>query len=143
MRRKPVTRDEIRYNGQSLTTAPVDAIRADVWGTGHPIMALWAPLLRTLGEPMLDSFVMAPEPCRQCGRRFWRDHCSNGMFCSDRCASLARRAKYATAQGAARATARSGRSCEWCGEPIEAARSTMRYCSVRCRVAAHRALAAK
>jgi hypothetical protein len=50
----------------------------------------------------------------------------------------ARLAKYAATDGAARAAARSGRSCERCGEPIEAERSTRRFCSVRCRVAAHR-----
>jgi endogenous inhibitor of DNA gyrase (YacG/DUF329 family) len=99
--------------------------------------------LRELGESELGSFVMAPKPCRQCGKDFWRDHRSNGVYCSDDCASLgaslARKAKYAAAQGAARAAARSGRSCERCGEPIEAERSTQRFCSVRCQVAAHRA----
>jgi hypothetical protein len=51
----------------------------------------------------------------------------------------ARLAKYAATDGAARAAARSGRSCEGCGEPLKAARATKRFCSVRCRVAAHRA----
>jgi hypothetical protein len=32
-----------------------------------------------------------------------------------------------------------GRKCEACGKAIKAQRSTMRFCSVRCRVAAHRA----
>jgi hypothetical protein len=147
MRRKPVSRDEVRIfsdhrwypSTPSITTAPIDAVRATEYSWGHPILRLWDPLLRELGEPTLGTFVMAPEPCRQCGRKFWRDHRSPGLYCSDHCAALARRAKYATAQGAARATARSGRRCERCGEPIKAARSTMRYCSVRCRVAAHRA----
>jgi endogenous inhibitor of DNA gyrase (YacG/DUF329 family) len=58
-------------------------------------------------------------------------------LCGTRCA------KYATTQGAARAAARSGRRCERCGEPIEAERSAKRFCSVRCRVAAFRALAAE
>ncbi len=30
-------------------------------------------------------------------------------------------------------------SCEWCGERFEAQRSTARFCSPRCRMAAHRA----
>jgi len=54
----------------------------------------------------------------------------------------ARRAKYAATDGAARAAARGGRCCEWCGEPMEAARSTKRFCSSAHRIAAHRALAA-
>lgn len=30
-------------------------------------------------------------------------------------------------------------SCEQCGEPINPARSTMRFCSAKCRMRAHRA----
>jgi hypothetical protein len=30
-------------------------------------------------------------------------------------------------------------ACGYCGEPIKATRSTRRFCSLRCRVAAHRA----
>jgi hypothetical protein len=38
-----------------------------------------------------------------------------------------------------RATERAGRSCLFCGGPIDARRSTRHYCSTRCRVAAHAA----
>jgi hypothetical protein len=31
-----------------------------------------------------------------------------------------------------------GRRCQWCGQPF-AGRADARYCSARCRVAAHRA----
>ena len=39
----------------------------------------------------------------------------------------------------ARAAARANRKCATCGKPIKAQRSTKEFCSVRCRVAAHRA----
>ncbi len=139
MRRKPVSRDEVHFNGRTITTAPVDAVRGTEYRWGNPIMRLWAPLLRELVGSQLGSFVVGPD-CRQCGWRFWRHDRSSGVFCSDHCAALARRAKYAATQGAARAAARVGRKCEneTCGKPLKAARSTMRYCSVRCRVAAFR-----
>jgi hypothetical protein len=38
-----------------------------------------------------------------------------------------------------RAAARAGRICPVCGERIDAARSTRKFCSTRCRVAAHEA----
>src|SRR5262249_21483229 len=37
----------------------------------------------------------------------------------------------------ARAAARANRKCEVCGQRLKAQRSTMRFCSARCRVAAH------
>jgi endogenous inhibitor of DNA gyrase (YacG/DUF329 family) len=171
MRRKPVRRDEVRFNGRTITTAPVDAVGAYEWG--HPagvILRLWAPMLRELNHaqrkewesyaearkkfagsgtgapepitlPGSYELTMAPAPCRQCGRRFWRNHRSaNGAFCSDHCAAFARRGKYAATRSKERAAARSSRRCEneACGRPIEAERSTKRFCSVRCRVAAFR-----
>jgi hypothetical protein len=42
-------------------------------------------------------------------------------------------------RAAARAEARANRKCATCGQPIKAQRSTMKFCSVRCRVAAYRA----
>jgi endogenous inhibitor of DNA gyrase (YacG/DUF329 family) len=145
MRRKPVSRDEVRFNGSTITTAPMDAVGPYSWRNPTEIFEpLWEPLVDALGTWMPPRFeLVEAEPCRQCGRKFWRNCRSNGFYCSDRCAAIARRAKYATTQGAARAAARSGRRCERCGEPIEAERSTKRFCSVRCRVAAFRALAAE
>lgn len=66
----------------------------------------------------------------------------SSSFCSDACLTKWRKRKRAEQrkeEAATRAEARSGRVCEQCGEPIEAARSTKRYCSIKCRVAAHRA----
>jgi hypothetical protein len=66
--------------------------------------------------------------------------------CSDRCAGLARKAarsRYSAAQSRTtsevRAAARAGRTCLDCGAPLKAQRSTMLYCSPRCRMAGHRA----
>jgi hypothetical protein len=41
-------------------------------------------------------------------------------------------------RGQRRAAARAGRVCPVCGGQVEARRSTARYCSDKCRVAAHR-----
>ena len=141
MRRKPVRRDEVRFNGRSITTAPADVVGPYSWRNPTEIFKpLWELLVDALGAPMPPRYELREaEPCRQCGRKYWRNYRSGGVYCSDRCAALARRAKYATTQGAARAAARAGRKCEGCGEPLRAARSTKRFCSVRCRVAAFRA----
>jgi hypothetical protein len=47
-----------------------------------------------------------------------------------------------TARARSRAQARANRQCEHCGKPIEAARSTKRFCSDLCRVRAYRTAAA-
>jgi hypothetical protein len=47
-------------------------------------------------------------------------------------------AAFLKARSKARAAARAGRHCETCGKAIKAQRSTMRFCSIKCRVAAHR-----
>lgn len=49
MRRKPVTRDEIRFNGSRITTLPIDTVREGEYHP-EPIKALWAPLLRSLNR---------------------------------------------------------------------------------------------
>ena len=51
--------------------------------------------------------------------------------CSARCSARARRADRAAQREV---------TCEWCGDPFLQTRSDARFCSGRCRVAAHRAL---
>jgi hypothetical protein len=86
--------------------------------------------------------------CRRCGRRFYRvattKHALGSIYCSDRCQRLAnaparkmRQAVYVEMRSLKREKARN-RKCAHCGEPIEAQRLTMRFCSTKCRVAAHR-----
>ena len=48
-------------------------------------------------------------------------------------------AGYVKGKSEARAAARANRKCAQCGEPITAQLSTKRFCSVKCRVARHRA----
>jgi hypothetical protein len=48
-------------------------------------------------------------------------------------------ARATARRSAARAAARAGRTCPVCGGAVNARRSTARYCSTRCRVAASRA----
>ena len=172
MRHKPVSRDEVRFNGRDITTLPTDSVRAGKYGL-EAIPRLWAPLLRSLkraqaaqnkrwaeqGIPVgKPNPPRAPEPhwhavvyrCQQCRRKFYRAPHASGRWCSDVCATKAEKQRRAVgiaavvkARSKERAEARAGRKCETCGEPIKAKRSTMRYCSVRCRVAAHRTALAK
>jgi hypothetical protein len=129
---------------------------------------LWAPLLRLLDQkerelwkswvPLgLASADSPPKPitaprwqraarcwCRRCGRAFYRERgpdCGEYIYCSDKCVAAVRSiaaAPVVKARSARRAAARANRKCKTCGKPIKAQRSTMRFCSVRCRVAAHR-----
>ena len=80
--------------------------------------------------------------CHHCGRRFYFHYRYRSKWCSDLCARKARAPRMAAvvkARSAARAKARAGRKCKVCGKPIKAQRATRQYCSVRCRVTAHRA----
>jgi hypothetical protein len=146
MRNRPVDRDEVRFNGRAITTAPLDAVAGPYdWAVPTKRLApsfapLWEPLTAMLGVPMPGSWELREAgPCHQCGRRYWQNYRSRGFFCSDHCANLARRARYAVTHGARRAMARAGRVCAWCGKPIRAARSTKRHCCSAHRVAAYRA----
>jgi endogenous inhibitor of DNA gyrase (YacG/DUF329 family) len=165
MRTKPVRRDEVRYSYPGFTAFPIDSMRKhDKWRYLVPVAKLWRPLLRQLDEeekklwehyaqigmpisrertPVRAPDLIYPETkfaCRQCGRRFYRLQ-AMGVYCSDKCVAEARRAAMAPvvkARSKARAAARANRKCKTCGKPIKAKRSTMRFCSVRCRVADHR-----
>ena len=132
-----------------------------------PITKLWAPLLRELDQENKETWeswppelqgdppkpLSVPRPyrklfCRHCLRCFYsadKGSRQNGgmmLYCSDKCVAVARSATMASIikeRSKARAKARAGRKCEGCGKAIKAQRSTMRFCSVRCRVADHRA----
>jgi hypothetical protein len=160
MRHKPVTRDEVYFTGR-IITLPVDSVRRDKWGGIEPIPKLWAAVVRSinsaeaklherLGFDGPPSPVAAPSPvvlcrCRKCKRKFYRAANSNPHYCSNVCADAAERARRdkinaarVKARSKIRAAARANRKCKTCGKPIKAKRSTMHFCSVRCRVAAHR-----
>jgi endogenous inhibitor of DNA gyrase (YacG/DUF329 family) len=105
----------------------------------EPLEPLWEPLVEALGVPMPPRWELREAgPCHLCGKTYWQHDHSRGFYCSDHCANLARRARYAIVQGAIRAMARAGRECRRCGKPLKAKRSTKRYCSTKCRIAAHR-----
>jgi hypothetical protein len=101
--------------------------------------------------PAIPSPWNEPCECRVCGQTFFQAHVTwrskrQGSFCSDTCMDKWRRMKRVEQRkqdSARRAEARTNRTCEVCGEPIEAARSTKRFCSTKCRVAAHRAASSK
>jgi hypothetical protein len=117
---------------------------------------LYRPEAPTLPGFFLDENVLEYR-CHECnewtlgiiGRR--RVH-----VCSDRCAEAHRKHVYQDwrfanprdpetvnpTRAKRRAEVRAGRKCEHCGKPIDAERSTKRFCSDICRVRAHRATAA-
>jgi hypothetical protein len=177
MRRKPVSRDEVRLDGSpqytEIVTLPLDSVR-ERGDNLEPIRKLWAPLLRQLSRAKREWWasprgvehpewsqkigwwtgkalepVGYPQPegyrkCRHCRREFYRTKHYSGLYCSDRCQRLAnapRRtrwiARFIKARSEERASNRK-HYCEHCDNPIDAKRSTMRFCSVKCRVAAHR-----
>jgi hypothetical protein len=140
MRTKPVTRDEVRFNGRRITTLPADSVRGKF--AGPAIGRLWAPLLRSLnrqrpkGTPPIElphTGVGGAVSCLHCKRKFFHVRTAS-LYCSDLCARRERLQAIAWK----RAEARAGRKCAHCGDLLDSRRSTMRFCSARCRVAAHR-----
>jgi hypothetical protein len=81
----------------------------------------------------------------QCGAFFvgQRSRQWRRLKCDD-CAKTAeamRRRRALDRRSEKRGEARQGKRCEQCGKPIEAKRSTRRFCSGLCRVRAHRVFA--
>jgi len=177
MRRKPVTRSEIRFNGSFIATLPVDAVREEDRGYIAPIHKLFAPLLRSLNRASKRDYderaqafeaiglaqrgawepISLPDryiyrmprlcACQRCGREFYRVTTS-GHYCSDDCAEASqgeqrasRNAEMVRTRSKERAAARAGRRCANpdCNKRLKAQRSSMKFCSIRCRVAVHRA----
>jgi endogenous inhibitor of DNA gyrase (YacG/DUF329 family) len=169
MRTKPVQREEIRCSWAIETmpanslrkgdNGDLESI-AELWA---PLLrtldqerkALWEDWVQR-GVDRADNPpepIKVPRPyhrsvCRHCGRAFYKaDKGSrrNGgapLYCSDKCVAAVHAlamAPIVKARSKARATIRADRKCATCGKPIKAKRSTMKFCSVKCRVAAHRA----
>jgi hypothetical protein len=167
-RTKPVTRDEIRcgYRIETMPANSMHKNRdgdlepiADLWA---PLLRSLDQERKQDWEGWvkagLDSADRPPEPitvphpyykriCRHCGRAFYkadkgpRQNGGVPLYCSDKCVAAVHSAAMrpiVKARSQARAAARANRKCATCGKPIKAQRSTMRYCSVKCRVSAHR-----
>jgi endogenous inhibitor of DNA gyrase (YacG/DUF329 family) len=167
-RTKPVQRDEVRFRpyfgAPCIETMPASAMRKNSDGTVEPIAALSAPLLRLLDQQgredwrgyVAEGLSLRDDPpapatvglpygrrhCRHCGRSFYyTERATQTLYCSDKCVAAVHReamVPIVEARSKARAVARANRKCAACGKPIKAKRSTMRFCSVNCRVAAHR-----
>jgi hypothetical protein len=152
MRSNPITRDEIRlHHSRGVTTMPANSLRKPRVGISpEPIPKLWRPLLRALNQDRkpgeheltmpLPELSWGRQTCRHCRGEFYRAHNIGGVvaYCSDRCATIVHQAAVSKSRSEQRALERAGRTCKTCGKPITAQRSTMRFCSVKCRVAAHR-----
>jgi hypothetical protein len=121
-----------------VTTLPTDSVRQGEFGR-EAIPSLWAPLLRELKVKEPWPYSRGKAKCQHCGCKFYQVPGSRSHYCSDQCAGAGRNAAFVKARSEARAQARAGRKCEACGKAIKAQRATMRFCSVRCRVASHRA----
>jgi hypothetical protein len=118
----------------------------------HARIERWLPPAPELPEVAARQYI-----CQHCGRGYVGIQPGQGghriCVCSNRCERERRIAQQRqwrekhlpeyrlvnAARTARRAEARSGRVCEYCKAPIEAARSTRRFCSDVCRVRAHRA----
>jgi hypothetical protein len=82
--------------------------------------------------------------CSQCGQQFI-GHASRRLCSQPACRAATRRAAVAKYDAKARTRPRVGakqpdigRDCEVCDKPMDFARRSRRYCSNRCRQAAHR-----
>jgi hypothetical protein len=140
MRRQPVQRHEVRFDRHRgcITTLPANSLRRGEFGR-EPIATLWAPLLRQLKAKSPWPYSLGKRKCQHCSTVFYHVPGRRSRYCSDPCANALRSAAFSKARSEQRAAARANRKCETCGQPIKAKRSTMRFCSMRCRVASHRA----
>jgi hypothetical protein len=81
--------------------------------------------------------------CLHCGNRF--AYCgghSRIRYCSNACIDAGKattRAQWSMYRGNRRSNRRGCLDCKHCGKRLEAKHANKQYCSVRCRVAAHRA----
>lgn len=167
MRKQPVTRDEVRLTERGyIATLPADSVRQDKYGL-KPIPQVWALLVQTLKQAQDENSawkrrtwgsrstppdpIKMPRPkwgtpiveCRHCGRGFYvGQRCFGTSYCSDKCKRAANAVGYVKARSESRAAERKDLCCERCSKKLTAQRSTARFCSVRCRVAAHRQAAA-
>jgi hypothetical protein len=123
----------------------------------HPVARLIRQ--RIWGRPTQWQLQVVPELREVDAREYICDHCGAGylgieltghqrvLVCSNRCQRERQKARQRrwrvdhpsdsqsknAKRMARRAEARSGRVCEHCGGPIEAARTTKRFCSDICR----------
>jgi hypothetical protein len=93
-----------------------------------------APLDGWRGNPHAISF--SRKTCRACEREFLGrgDEWSAPFYCSVGCKAEVQRQRRAEARKPKKPI-----RCAQCNERFTPRRSTARYCSARCRVAAHRA----
>jgi hypothetical protein len=132
--------------GSSIFDQPVWRVRCPVRGALADSYAL-VPLCEHCGPAAVEDAhrwrggygkprrlaARRPRPCEGCGRLVvdteWRQRTIT--VCSERCR---RDARSVERRGAGHAKA-----CARCGQSFPAVRSDARFCSTRCRVAAHRA----
>jgi hypothetical protein len=159
MRNTLVSRDEVRTYGFGLVAVPFDAC----YRNGDRLELNTAPLEPLVAEltaqwkehrdekrrrfplwqhgwsppPKMPGVVLGPsEVCTVCGRQFVVvEHPRRGaIVCSDTCSKIS----WQRPRADRRREARTGTKCLSCGVELDSKRSTRRYCSDRCRVAAYR-----
>jgi hypothetical protein len=163
MRTTPITRDEIRitqYYG-NISTVPGDAVRVGKHRL-EIIPGMFDDLVREMNQEQDEvsarkgkiwgSRFKPPKPkteprlsyakvrvyCVQCDRRFYNARNCRGKYCSDRCVHAASSVAGSKLRTKSLAAKREGLRCKQCNKLFSATRSTALFCSIRCRVAAHR-----
>jgi hypothetical protein len=156
-RPRVLTPADVRVSASgAVTAAPAWAYRPGPGGRPEADPAAWAPLLAQLARwygPGSRLFrrtareraayearplrAGAPRRCCVCGRRFYYSTHAPGWYCSRRCNH--RRPRLPRRESRAKDPDTRTRACARCGATFTPARSDARYCSARCRVAAHRA----
>jgi hypothetical protein len=154
VKQNPIKRCDVRLNSRgAIITLPVRGCRArrrvdPMFGSYliySPVKSLWLPLVRRLKVQMPESRYSRPAKCRVCRRLFLLASIEGNYswdVCSDQCATTwnkTNRREERRDRAAERRKAKSHRTCAHCGGPLNAERKSKQYCSVRCRVAAHRA----
>jgi hypothetical protein len=142
---KPLLAKLRRMAAQQFRTRMVDYNRRIAAGEPTQIGAwkLEPPPKVKIKPPYFDEWDRVLS-CAECGADFYskrKRHCPYPKCCSNACAVAVRRRWSKTAslkRSAERAAERKGRTCDYCGEPLNAQRSTNKFCSAKCRVYAAR-----
>jgi hypothetical protein len=135
---------EVRINYWNVaTSAPAWACRKTSYANWpariyfEMVPEAWAAL-KALGiSPVVHFNPEHRKTCRQCDGEFFSKG-KHTKYCTDACATKARNESKIESRSWERKHARAGRTCMVCGEPFDAQRFSKRFCSGKCRVAAHR-----
>lgn len=135
---RPLTMSDVRIARSKVIAVPAWAIGDD----RNPLPEPWEALCREAGRTLRPKYNTwgGAIPCVVCGTPFYGSTVAV-KACSARCAKA--RKDAVRTRGENRPAARvpvvhQPRACDHCREAFAPARGDARFCSGRCRVAAHR-----